>query len=70
MRSARRMRVLAAAAGVGVLAAVILPNTLEWRSDSPYLDTVTGVVNYREGAGAGVSCSTGTRCGWWRRIRG
>ncbi len=52
-RSARRMQMLALAAVVGVLAAVALPNTLEWRSDSPYLDTVTGVVNYREGSGRG-----------------
>ena len=52
-RAARRMQVLALAAGVGVLAALLLPNTLEWKSDSPYLDTVTGVVNYREGSGRG-----------------
>ena len=52
-RAARRMRVLALAAGCGVLAALLLPNTLEWRSDSPYLDTVTGVINYREGSGRG-----------------
>ena len=52
-RAARRMRVLTLAAGGGVLAALLVPNTLEWRSDSPYLDTVTGVVNYREGSGRG-----------------
>lgn len=52
-RAARRMRLLALAAAVGVLAALLVPNTLEWRSDSPYLDTVTSVVNYREGSGRG-----------------
>ena len=52
-RHARRMRALIAAAAVGVLAALVLPNTLEWKSDSPYLDTVTGVINYREGSGRG-----------------
>ncbi len=52
-RAARRMWFLGASASLGVLAAVLLPNTLEWKSDSPYLDTVTGVVNYREGSGHG-----------------
>jgi O-antigen ligase len=51
--AARRMQSLALAAGLGVLAALLIPNTLEWKSDSPYLDTVTGVVNYREGSGRG-----------------
>jgi hypothetical protein len=49
----RRFEVLAACAMAGVIAAVLLPNTLNWKSDSPYLDTVTGVVNYREGSGRG-----------------
>jgi len=52
-RAARRMQMLGLAAAAGVLAALLLPNTLEWKSDSPYLDTVTGVVNYREGSGHG-----------------
>lgn len=47
------MRLLGLAAAAGILAAVLLPNTLEWKSDSPYLDTVAGVVNYREGSGRG-----------------
>ena len=42
---------LAAAAGVG--AALVLPNTLDWKSDSPYLDTARSVVNYKGGSGAG-----------------
>jgi O-antigen ligase len=42
---------LAAALGAGV--ALVLPNTLDWRSDSPYMDTAKSVVNYKEGSGAG-----------------
>lgn len=38
---------------MGALAAAFLPNHLEWKSDSPYLDSVRGVVNYKEGSGAG-----------------
>ncbi len=48
-----RLRILAAAAALGALAAAFLPNRLEWKSDSPYLDSVLGVVNYRGGSGAG-----------------
>jgi len=51
--AARRMRALALAAAAGMAAALLIPNTLEWKSDSPYLDTVAGVVNYREGSGHG-----------------
>jgi len=43
--------VLAAAIGIG--AALVLPNTLDWNSDSPYLDTAKSVVNYKEGSGRG-----------------
>ena len=42
---------LAAALGGGI--ALVLPNTLDWRSDSPYMDTAKSVVNYKEGSGAG-----------------
>lgn len=38
------------AGGVG---AVVIPNTLDWRSDSPYLESAKGMVNYREGSGRG-----------------
>ncbi len=48
-----RIKTLVLAAALGVLAALILPNTLEWKSDSPYLDTVTGMVNYHKGSGHG-----------------
>ena len=53
-KAARRMRAARRSPRPsGILAALLLPNTLEWKSDSPYLDTVTGVVNYREGSGRG-----------------
>jgi hypothetical protein len=48
-----RMRLLALAAIIGAVASAFLPNRLEWKSNSPYLDSVRGVVNYREGSGAG-----------------
>jgi O-antigen ligase len=51
--TARWTPVLLAAAGLAALAAVRLPNTLDWRSDSPYLDSARDVVNYREGSGQG-----------------
>jgi O-antigen ligase len=52
-RTRRGALVLAAAAIAGALAAVVLPNSLEWKSDSPYLDSAAGLVNYKEGSGAG-----------------
>lgn len=48
-----RVLVILAAAAVGILAALLLPNALEWKSDSPYLDSVRSVVNYKEGSGRG-----------------
>jgi hypothetical protein len=49
----RRLPVLLAVAVVGAGASLVLPNTLNWRSDSPYLETARSVVNYREGSGRG-----------------
>ncbi len=49
----RRGRVVLGALVAGIAFALLIPNTLDWRSDSPYLDSVRGVVNYREGSGAG-----------------
>lgn len=48
-----RLRTLLAAASAGMAAAVFVPNTLDWRSGSPYLESMRGVVNYREGSGRG-----------------
>jgi O-antigen ligase len=44
---------LGAAGAIGLLLALLLPNTLNWRSESPYLDSLTGVANYKEGSGRG-----------------
>lgn len=49
----RRGALLAGALAVGTLLALVLPNSLDWKSETPYLDSVRGVVNYREGSGAG-----------------
>ncbi len=49
----RRMRRALIAVAAGVLLALVLPNSLDWRSDSPYLDSVRGVVDYRAGSGRG-----------------
>jgi O-antigen ligase len=37
----------------GGAGAVVIPNTLDWRSDNPYLESARGMVNYREGSGRG-----------------
>jgi O-antigen ligase len=48
----RLMGVIAFAAA-GVVAALVIPNTLRWRSENPYLESVTGVANYEQGSGRG-----------------
>jgi hypothetical protein len=45
--------VLIAMAVGAVAAALLIPNTLRWRSDNPYLDSVADVANYEEGSGRG-----------------
>ncbi len=37
----------------GLVLALLLPNRLNWRSDSPYLESLTGLANYKEGSGRG-----------------
>jgi O-antigen ligase len=49
----RRMRRALGAIVAGVILAVVLPNALDWRSGSPYIDSVKGVVDFREGSGRG-----------------
>ena len=44
---------LIAAALIGVLAAVSLPNALQWRAASPYSETLGDIANRREGSGRG-----------------
>jgi O-antigen ligase len=52
-RLRRRVTSLAGLAVGGLLLALALPNRLNWRSDSPYLDSLAGVANYKEGSGRG-----------------
>jgi hypothetical protein len=44
---------LALAMVIGALIAVALPNRLNWNSESPYLDSARGVVDFRKGSGRG-----------------
>ncbi|HEX6104195.1 MAG TPA: O-antigen ligase family protein [Gemmatimonadales bacterium] len=53
-RQLRRRVLRLTAVTVGSLAlAMLLPNKLNWRSASPYLESLAGMANYREGSGAG-----------------
>lgn len=38
---------------MAIAIAVLAPTTLEWRSDSPYTDTLGNIANFREGSGRG-----------------
>jgi O-Antigen ligase len=49
----RRVLQVAAVLLVSLALALALPNRLNWRSDSPYLESLTGVANYKEGSGRG-----------------
>jgi hypothetical protein len=52
--AARRGLVLLAVGALGGGAgAIIMPNSLDWKSDNPYLESAKGLVNYREGSGRG-----------------
>jgi O-antigen ligase len=44
---------LSLAAVIGGMASIVLPNTLNWKSESPYLDSARGVVDYKKGSGRG-----------------
>ena len=50
---AGRLVRLALAGAIGAILSVTLPNSLHWNSDSPYLDSAKGVVDYRKGSGGG-----------------
>lgn len=49
----RRLIVLALLAAAGAAAALLIPNRLNWKSDSPYLDSVRQVADYNSGSGRG-----------------
>ena len=52
-RTWRRLFAIVVLAGGGVAAALLIPNTLRWRSDNPYLETVKRVADYQGGSGRG-----------------
>lgn len=52
-RTWRRLGGVGAMIAAGAAAAVLVPNTLEWRSENPYLETMAGIANYSEGSGRG-----------------
>jgi O-antigen ligase len=41
------------AAAIGGMVAIAMPNTLNWKSESPYLDSARGMVDYKKGSGRG-----------------
>jgi len=49
----RRLQIAFAVTLAGIVLALLIPNTLDWKSENPYLDSVKGVVNFREGSGQG-----------------
>lgn len=49
----RRLIIIGIVAAAGVVSSLVLPNHLNWKSDSPYLDSVRGVVAYNSGSGRG-----------------
>ncbi|HEU5210148.1 MAG TPA: O-antigen ligase family protein [Longimicrobiales bacterium] len=49
----RRTLGIVAIGAAAVVAALLVPNTLEWASANPYLDSMRDVTNYEEGSGAG-----------------
>lgn len=52
-RVTQRIAALAVAGVLALGAAIALPNSLDWRSDRPYLESLAGIANYREGSGRG-----------------
>lgn len=52
-RLGRRLTLFLVLGAMGGLSALLVPNELRWKSDSPYLDSARDVVNYREGSGQG-----------------
>lgn len=49
----RRIAGILALSAAGIAGALLAPNSLNWRSDNPYLESITGVANFQEGSGRG-----------------
>jgi len=52
-RTPRRMTLFVGAASLGILAALLLPNQLNWASPTPYRDSAATLMEHRSGTGAG-----------------
>jgi hypothetical protein len=52
-RTFRRIAIIGVALGAGAAAALALPNTLRWTSESPYAETLSRLADYRGGSGRG-----------------
>jgi O-antigen ligase len=52
-RTWSRLAIMFAVAAAGVAVALMTPNTLRWRSDNPYLESIQDMANYQEGSGRG-----------------
>lgn len=52
-RAWRRIGAVIALSACGLAAALLIPNTLRWRSDNPYLESMRSVASYDEGSGRG-----------------
>lgn len=48
----RFMRLMLATV-IGGMVALVLPNSLNWNSESPYLDSARGMIDYKKGSGRG-----------------
>jgi len=49
----RRIIGITVLGAAGIVGALLVPNTLEWASANPYVDSMRDVANYEEGSGAG-----------------
>jgi O-antigen ligase len=52
-RAWKRLATIVIMSCSAVVAALLIPNTLRWRSRNPYLESVTRVAEYQEGSGRG-----------------
>ena len=68
----RRLLVLMVAGMAGAGGALVIPNTLDWNSESPYADTAHSIVNYKGGSGHGriVQYASSLRMTLWHPLLG
>jgi O-antigen ligase len=48
-----RLGLLGVGVVLGAVGSLMLPNTLNWKSDNPYLESAKGLVDYKSGSGRG-----------------